>query len=63
MTAITTNFENPIYNEFIADSNIYQVTAVTFDGEEITLPIEAESEEDAAEQVSAQVANVDYILF
>lgn len=63
MTAIVSNFQNSNYNEFIADSFVYQVTAVTFDGEEITLHIEASSEDDAAEQVAALVPDVDYIMF
>lgn len=63
MTAIVSNFESSNYSEFIADSCVYQVTAVTFDGEEITLHIDAVNEEDAAEQVAALVPDVDYIMF
>lgn len=52
------------FADFIAKNEIvFQVTAVTFDGEEITVHIEASTKEEAAELASENIENIDYIMF
>lgn len=52
------------FADFIAKNEIvFQVTAITYDGEEITVHIEASSKEEAAQIAAETIYNVDYITF
>lgn len=52
------------FADFIAKNEIvFQVTAVTFDGEEITVHIEASTKEEAAEIAAETLDNIDYVTF
>ena len=63
MTAICNTYSDQFTTATVDALNLYQVTAVTFDGDEITLHIEAMSADEAAEIATAEHSEIDYILF
>lgn len=63
MTAICNTYSDQFTTATVDALNLYQLTAVTFDGDEITLHIEAASADEAAEIATAENSEIDYILF
>jgi hypothetical protein len=63
MTAICNTYRDQFTVSTVDALNLYQITAVTFDGDYITMHIEAASAEDAAELAGCENPEIDYILF